>query len=86
MTDTLRERVAEVLWIMTGPNGPKDNWLSEADEMIALIRAEVLEEAARVADAENSDWDDYPTFATGWASAAENIAAAIRALKENDDA
>ena len=81
MRDTLRERVAEVLWIMTGPNGPKDNWLSEADEMIALIRAEVLEEAARVAEEAANGTNSHDTFDRGWIASCENIAAAIRALK-----
>ena len=54
------------------------------DKVIALIRAEVLEEAARVADAER--WNTAClTSLPPQSSAAFNIAAAIRALKGDNN-
>lgn len=58
------------------------------DLVVALVRAEVLEEAARVA--EGFPARTHGNLATAPYAAAEQtadeIAAAIRALKENDDA
>lgn len=65
----LRERVAALL----EANEQDGHWPSVADAAIALIRGEVLEEAARVA------LDEYRRSSSG-----EEIAAAIRALKEKE--
>jgi hypothetical protein len=55
---------------LTDPYTPDaDHWNSQATAAISLIRADVLEEAARVADEDNSLDGDF-------------IAAAIRALKD----
>lgn len=85
MTDTLRERVAEAMWMADpDPYDPADrrpfaeadwearrNYLAEADAAIALV----LEEAAKEAEC-------VVAYGTSQAVMRENIAAAIRALKE----
>ena len=63
----LRERVALKLRHTYGEN----TWLALADAAISLVRAEVLEEAARCAE---------KSFGEGY-----HIAEAIRALKDRRD-
>jgi len=80
----LRERVAVA--IMTAKAGPSigETQRNMADAAIALIRAETLEEAAKVAEAFPAK--THGNLATAPYAAAEQatdeIAAAIRALKE----
>ena len=83
----LRERVALKLRHTYGEN----TWLALADAAIALVRAEVLEEAARVAEGKSVEaagnvyqtdkpgnfWDEDSVYGTGRRQAAD----AIRALK-----
>lgn len=86
MTDTLRERVAEELWqassiravgqrrVITWEDaGPPtwNQWYPLADAAIALV----LEEAAKEAEC-------VVSYSTSQAVMRENIAAAIRALKD----
>lgn len=81
MTD-LRERVARALAATQGEivNDAWRFYLDDADAAIDLIRAEVLEEAAKVAD-------DLVLAHPGRADlTAIQCAAALRALKENSDA
>lgn len=94
--DGLRERVArkiaafKMLLSNDGENLPHDLWtqcLPEADNIIAaarpVIRAEALEEAAKVADEHVRDLADSEDIATNESNkTAVNIATAIRALKE----
>lgn len=81
MTDTLRERVARALYdVERGgcwddeDEYHKQDFYNMAEPVIALIRAEVLEEAARCAE-------DCSVALNGTYEAI-HIAAAIRALKE----
>lgn len=61
----------------------EERFFKVATACINLIRAEVLEEAARVADAEvESAGTDQDLFDAGRAVAGRGIAAAIRTLKE----
>ena len=53
----------------------------EAEQAIDLIRADVLEEAARVADATTA-FDDNVQKSAGCWTTGQRIAAAIRALKD----
>lgn len=89
----LRERVARVLSEAQGENvnGAWRFYLDDADAAIALVRAEVLEEAARVAEGKSVEaagnvyqtdkpgnfWDEDSVYGTGRRQAAD----AIRALK-----
>ena len=90
MPSDLRERVARVL-AKFGGEIHDETWkfyLKDADAAIALIRAEVLEEAARVADDESGHCEDTGSAPSDFGNAGRNdaaktIAAAIRALKEN---
>lgn len=70
----LVEKVADLVRFNHDP-------IAIADEAIDLISAEVMEEAARVADAEESK-NPFSEFDDGWNGACESIAAAIRALKD----
>lgn len=81
MTQELRERVADAIayaWDMEG------RVMDAADAAIAIIRAEVLEEAARTAEAFPARTHGNLATAPYAAAeqAAEEIAAAIRALKD----
>ena len=71
MTDraALVEKVADLVRFNHDP-------IAIANEAIDLIRAEVLEEAARVAD------DAMTEGSYSWNDACGHVAAAIRALKE----
>ena len=103
MTDTLRERVARVIYEAKrarlleafGDTGGWPEWetlrptlreiqMEECDPYIAIIRNETLEEAARVAEAFPAR--THGNLATAPYAAAEQaadeIAAAIRALKD----
>lgn len=87
MTDTLRERVARVLraFYSDEPIAVCDGVAYKAaDAAIALVRAEVIEEAAMTAEAFPAR--THGNLATAPYAAAEQaadeIAAAIRALKD----
>jgi hypothetical protein len=63
------------------------NYTKNATAAIDLIRAETLEEAARVADGENGHYEETGSVPTDFMNAGRNdaavtIAAAIRALKD----
>jgi len=83
----LVERVARAIADAVGECGPdwRESWkwhLQSATAAISLIRAETLEEAARVAEYRcgASEWSAETN--SGYECAAKEIAANIRALKE----
>jgi len=96
MSDDLRERVAKAMWATPldencapvswedASDEARNAYQMEADAAIAIIRNETLEEAARVAEAFPAR--THGNLATAPYAAAEQaadeIAAAIRALKD----
>ena len=89
MSDDLKERLRRLIVLHITSSGYTVDEL--ADAAIALVRAETLEEAAKVADEvekrdrqaskEPCDMEEQAAFMRG-AFVSRNIAAAIRALKE----
>ena len=93
MTQELRERVAEAMWMADvepydpsnripfkeAPESAQTYVYAEADAAIALV----LEEAAKVA--EDCAPASQDTFSTELAERCDMVAAAIRALKEKSD-
>jgi hypothetical protein len=86
MTDIIETaaRALKAYWLMVvGVDNdlPLDDWQGEAEAVLTavtpLIRAQVLEEAAKVAD---KVWGDAYELRVEWFT--EQIAASIRALKE----
>lgn len=87
----LRERVAQAIRDSAETSRKRNFFLDCADAAIALVRAEVLEEAARVAEGKSVEaagnvyqtdkpgnfWDEDSVYGTGRRQAAD----AIRALK-----
>ena len=91
MIDELRERVARVLAEGQGEihEGTWKYYLNDADAAIALIRGEVLEEAAKVADELSDRWTKEwraglkaDSRLEAFSDGAEDVAFAIRALKD----
>jgi hypothetical protein len=83
MTD-LVEEVARAMALIDDPHGEGKawpNWIAEAKAARAIIRPDVLEEAAQVAVTECSF--EAPTWTEQ--EVGKNIAAAIRALGESDE-
>lgn len=79
------ELIQAGLFGLTGRHKASEEFVNDAYRVIAAVAPLILEEAAKIADAEAAEQDELDLEGTMRAETAGHIADRIRALKEQDN-